>query len=157
MLWQTQCWLLSPRSFQTDLSIDMGMGLASQYLFPSLNEETSLADVVEVDSWWVMNVLNLSFLLLVDKDIEQWEKDDAYIESKKTVGLMNVVNDPAERAVKLTADFVGAARGEEHFQNILQVVEANHKERPNLRRRKIECMNSIVTILFLRHYYLLVW
>ena len=44
---------------------------------------------------------------------------------------MNVVNDPAERAVKLTADFVGAARGEEHFQNILQVVEANHKERPN--------------------------
>ena len=28
---------------------------------------------------------------------------------------MNVVNDPAERAVKLTADFVGAARGEEHF------------------------------------------
>ena len=107
--------VLSPRSFQTDLSIDMGMGLASQYLFPSLNEETSLADVVEVDSWWVMNVLNLSFLLLVDKDIEQWEEDDAYIESKKTVGLMNVVNDPAERAVKLTADFVGAARGEEHF------------------------------------------
>ena len=117
--------VLSPRSFQTDLSIDMGMGLASQYLFPSLNEETSLADVVEVDSWWVMNVLNLSFLLLVDKDIEQWEEDDAYIESKKTVGLMNVVNDPAERAVKLTADFVGAARGEEHFQIMLQVVEAN--------------------------------
>ena len=115
MLWQTQCWLLSPRSFQTDLSIDMGMRLASKYLFPSLNEKTSLADVVEVDSWWVMNVLNLSFLLLVDKDIEQWEEDDAYIESKKTVGLMNVVNDPAERAVKLTADFVGAARGEEHF------------------------------------------
>jgi len=53
----------------------MGMGLASQYLFPSLNEETSLADVAEVDSWWVMNVLNLSFLLLVDKDIEQWEED----------------------------------------------------------------------------------
>ena len=136
MLWQTQCWLLSPRSFQTDLSIDMGMGLASQYLFPSLNEKTSLADVVEVDSWWVMNVLNLSFLLLVDKDIEQWEEDDAYIESRKTVGLMNVVNDPAERAVKLTAEFVGATRGEEHFQNILQVVEANHKERPNLRRKK---------------------
>ena len=49
---------------------------------------------------------------------------------------MNVVNDPAERAVKLTADFVGAARGEEHFQNILQAVEANHKERPNLRGEK---------------------
>ena len=110
----------------------MGMGLASQYLFPSLNEETSLADVVEVDSWWVMNVLNLSCRVsyyLIDKDIEQWEEDNAYIESKKTVCLMNVVNDPAERAVKLTADFVGAARGEEHFQNILQVVEANHKDR----------------------------
>ena len=74
----------------------MVMGLASQYLFPSLNEKTSLADVVEVDSWWVMNVLNLSFLLLVDKDIEQWEEDDACIESKKTVRLMNFVNDPAE-------------------------------------------------------------
>lgn len=104
-------------------------------VFPTLHEETTLADVVGVDSWWTVNVLDLNVSFL-DKDVELWEQNDHFIESKKTVGELNVVNDPAERAVKLTSDFVSAARGEEHFQNILQVVEANRKARPNLRKKQ---------------------
>lgn len=48
----------------------------------------------------------------------------------------NVTNDCGERRLKLSADFTGAAKTEEHFQNVIQVVEADRKERPNLRKRK---------------------
>ena len=57
---------------------------------------------------------------------------------------MNVVNGPAERAVKLTADFVGAARGEEHFTSCRGEPQGAAK----FEKKNIEYMNSIVTILF---------
>jgi hypothetical protein len=49
---------------------------------------------------------------------------------------INVINDSAERYVKLSTDFLSSARGEEHYQNVLQVVEGDRKEQPNLRKRK---------------------
>ena len=55
------------------------------------------------------------------------------------VRAINVVNDCAERGVKLTSDFVTAARGEQHLQNVLQAVEHDRSEQPKLRccRRKL--------------------
>ena len=50
---------------------------------------------------------------------------------------------PAERAGKLTSDFAHAARHEDHFQNILQVVEADRKMRPNLRRKGKDSKKSL--------------
>ena len=44
---------------------------------------------------------------------------------------MNVVNDAAERAVKITNDLVNAARIEKNLQNVLQVVKENRKRIPN--------------------------
>ena len=51
---------------------------------------------------------------------------------------VNVVNDAAERGVKLSTDFLSAARLEEQYQNVLQVVEKERKKRPNLRKRKLQ-------------------
>ena len=59
------------------------------------------------------------------KDVKTWETNESFIESKKKVESVKVVNDPAERAVKLTTDFAHAARGEAHFQNVIQVVESD--------------------------------
>ena len=65
------------------------------------------------------------------------EKNDTYIAStKQIVDNINVVNDFAERAMKLTSDFSKAARGEDHFQNVLQAVCADRQAKPNLRRKK---------------------
>ena len=61
----------------------------------------------------------------------------SYISSKTKINAFYVINDCAERRVKLSADFTGAAKSEEHFQNVLQVVEMDRKERPNLRKRKL--------------------
>jgi len=36
--------------------------------------------------------------------------------------------------MKLSANFTGVAKTEEHFQNVLQVVKADRKEIPNLQK-----------------------
>ena len=49
---------------------------------------------------------------------------------------LNVVNDSAERGVKLSSDFLDTAKTEENYQNILQVVEDHRKKAPSLCSRK---------------------
>lgn len=100
--------------------------------FPSvvINETTRLCDFVGEDSWFTIYCLqlNVSFLPL---PVNKWQSNEAYIAS-----LVNVVNDGAERGVKLASDFVDTARDDKHFQNVLQVVEEDRKAVPDLRRRK---------------------
>ena len=57
------------------------------------------------------------------------------ISSNTIVNKLNAVNDPAERAVEMTSDFINSARDEDHFQNLLQVVEHDRKTKTNLRRK----------------------
>ncbi|KAJ4939198.1 hypothetical protein JOQ06_028654 [Pogonophryne albipinna] len=57
--------------------------------------------------------------------------------SEVNVCAMNVVNDCAERGIKLTSDFVAVARKEQHLQNVLQAVEHDRSQQPNLRRCKL--------------------
>lgn len=72
--------------------------------------------------------LNVSFLPL---PVNKWQSNEAYIAS-----LVNVVNDGAERGVKLASDFIDTARDDKHFQDVLQIVEDDRKAVPDLRRRK---------------------
>ena len=39
------------------------------------------------------------------------------------IEALNVINDCAERGVKLSADFLSTTKTEKHYQNVLQVVE----------------------------------
>ena len=48
-----------------------------------------------------------------------------------------VVNDSAERGVKLSSDFLAVAKTEEHYQNDLQVVEQDRQRQQNIRKRKV--------------------
>ena len=51
--------------------------------------------------------------------------------------MLNLTNDSAERAVKLSSDFLSSAKNESQYQNVLQVVELNRNEIPNLRKYEI--------------------
>ena len=62
-------------------------------------------------------------------------KNEDFLNSKLKVDKLNVVNDCAERAVKMTNYFVGSSKEEDHFQNVLQVVKSDRKKKPNLRRK----------------------
>ena len=48
---------------------------------------------------------------------------------------MSVVNDAAERGVKLASDFVSSSKNENTFQKNLQFIEKHRTDVPNLRRK----------------------
>ena len=75
---------------------------------------------------------------LFPSDVRDWNNSDNFKQAKTLIENLYFTNDPAERGVKLSADFVSVERGEEHFQNVLQVVEKERTEMPNLRVRKLE-------------------
>ena len=81
-----------------------------------------LCELVGVDSWFTIHLLQLdvSFLHL---PVSEWEFDAAYIASAANVAAVNMAN-----------DFLDAARSDEHFQNVLQVVEQDRQAAPNLRQ-----------------------
>ena len=101
--------------------------------FPTVDASTRLADLVSGDSWFMMNSLDIdtSFLEL---PVSEWQQTDAYIDGQRKEHSVNVVNDCAERGIKLTSDFLSAGRSEKHFQNVLQVAEHDRKRKSNLRK-----------------------
>ena len=62
----------------------------------------------------------------------------SYKDAKLIVENMAVVNDAAERGVKLCHDFLDSARKEERLQDVLQVVENDRAAIPNQRQNKEE-------------------
>ena len=66
--------------------------------------------------------------------VSTWPSLDSRKAGLINVKAVNVVNDAAERAVKLSTDFLSSARSETHYQNTLQVVESNRKNKPSLRK-----------------------
>jgi len=112
--------------------------------FPvSINSSTRLCELVGADSWFAIHRLQLdvSFLYL---PVDEWYNTRAYISSAGNVQSVNVVNDGAERGVKLASDFVQTARSDDHFQNVLQVVEKHRKDTPNLRNKRRNCEDLLV-------------
>ena len=92
--------------------------------FPSvtISMRTRLCELDGVDSWFTIHLLQLDVSLL-HLPVSEWESDAAYIASAANVAAVNVANDGTERGIKLSTDFLDAARSDEHFQNVLQVVE----------------------------------
>ncbi len=87
------------------------------------------------DCWFGMHQLHIDpeFMSL---DVKEWATNAAFKKSEVNVRAMNMLNDCAERGVKLTSDFVAVARKEQHLQNVLQAVEHDRNQQPNLRRCK---------------------
>ena len=105
--------------------------------FQDITTSTKLADLVGEDSWFTICLLKLDVSFL-DVEIETWDRNACFIRSQCIIDNLNVVNDCAERGVKLCSDFVSVARGEEHFRNVLQVIEHDRKTMPNLRNKRIK-------------------
>ena len=73
----------------------------------------------------------------LSKPVEYWPKDAGYLEAKLIINNLSMVNDGAERGVKLAYDFIGSSKKEDNFQNILQTVENDRRLIPNQRKRKL--------------------
>ena len=62
--------------------------------------------------------------------------DPHFLHGRDVYSSFSVVNDAAERGVKLTGDLLSSARKEEVFQDVLQLVEKDRRDTPNQRNRK---------------------
>jgi len=113
-----------------------GTGFGKPKFQPNITHGSKLADFVTQDSWFMFSLLGLDTDFLTE-EVSEWMRLPSYLSSATNIGAINVINDCAERGVKLSADFTDAARTEEHFQNVLQVVETDRKGRPNLRKRSV--------------------
>ena len=87
-----------------------------------------LADLAEIDSWFLFPILQLDSKFLTE-EVVNWPNCASYQVSMINIQSLNVVNDSAERRVKLISDFISTAKSEKHYQNILQVVEKDRKIR----------------------------
>lgn len=89
----------------------------------------------------VFRILGLETNFLCER-VNKWPGQSSFLSSKaKTAGL-NVINDSAEWGVKLSSDYLDAARSEERYQSVLQVMEEDRKQLPNLRKRKFQNDND---------------
>ena len=82
-----------------------------------------LVDLVTEDSWFIFTLLQLDDDTFLNNKVESWPSNVAFASALENTAAINMVNDCAERAVKLSSDFITAARSENHYQHILQVVE----------------------------------
>ena len=89
--------------------------------FPKVDIKKEIASFVGPDSWTFFRALDIdpAFLHMPVKD---WE-ETSFKNGKTVVKHLCVVNDAAERGIKLCFDFLKAAKHEEGLQNVLQVVE----------------------------------
>ena len=98
--------------------------------------EGDLSQFIGSDSWQFLRVMNIPHSLL-ETPVRLWDEDPHYKRAKNIVDHLLVVNDAAERGVKLAHDFVDAAKSEGKYQNILQVVENSRAEKPDQRSKKV--------------------
>ena len=73
--------------------------------------------------------------------VEHWTKMKDYNYVKKVVEFLEVVNDCAERGVKLIQDFKNKVKDPKQLQYVLHIVE-NHRKRVPLIGKK-ENLNNI--------------
>ena len=81
-----------------------GTGFGKPAFPKGITMDTTLADLVGDDSWAQIGLLKLDCSFL-DKAVATWSEFPAYKSSAATVKSLNVVNNCAERGVKLSTDF----------------------------------------------------
>ena len=104
--------------------------------FPELEETESydISDYIGPDSIGFFTILGLDTDFL-EESVKDWAASPTYQAAKAAVKNLPVVNDAAERGVKITSDFLDSARNEERIQTVLQVAENDRRKMPNQRKR----------------------
>ena len=109
-----------------------GTGFGKPTFPPIPNLPFDLSHFVGPESWRFFKILQLdcSFVRL---PVSEWAANDAFLQGKEIVENLRVVNDTAERGVKLCHDFIGCVKKETNLQSTLQVVEHHRQQAPHKR------------------------
>lgn len=111
----------------------VGSSFGKPDLKPISEEMESLNDLIGPGSMRFFHIVNAPYEFL-QTPADEWTKMDDFLEMKTIVQNLQVVNEAAERGVKLCHDFLGVTKDEERFQDVLQVVESSRKIVPKQRK-----------------------
>lgn len=98
-------------------------------------EKKSLSDLVDSSSITVLKSLRLDVEFMFENSVRVWHSLEEYRTAKKIVDSFKVVNDTAERALKLMTDVNGSlTNNEQEKQKAIQVIEDNRKRIPSTQK-----------------------
>jgi len=123
-----------------------GSGFGKPVL-PRVSSDSTLASFVTECSWNFFQLLGIKTDFLTCP-IETWQFHPSFQSAKIIISNLRVVNDSAERGVKLGYDFLSVAQTEKIYQNVLQVVE-NDRARVADQRKRRKCSESEKWFLYL--------
>ena len=108
--------------------------LGKPVLYLDLSTSTSLPDLVGPQSFLLFDLLVLPWDWLGDNP-DTWEQSDSYMQMRDNVRTVNVINDVAERCVKLIADYATILTTEDKMRSLLlHGVERIRKMFPNFKK-----------------------
>lgn len=108
-------------------------GYGKPHLPPVPDSSTALVDLIGPDSSRFFTIIGLPYQF-IHTSASEWADHEDYINMTQVVNKFQVVNEAAERGVKLCHDFLNVARNENRFQEVLQVVENDRLRVPNQRK-----------------------
>jgi hypothetical protein len=96
-----------------------------------------LSDLIGPSSIAALQLLGVNSNFILNEDPTVWEEALWYNNAEKLVKSLKVVNDMAERAIKLITDCNSHKRtkNEDELQKIIQTIEDNRKRLPNASKR----------------------
>lgn len=88
--------------------------------------------------------LGINIQFMFENEAEQWSKLDSYKTAKQIVDSFSVVNDCAERTVKLMTDVNElSTTSEPEMQRAIQVIEDNRKRIPTTKKSDLSTYKKI--------------
>lgn len=110
-----------------------------------MDDTLDLVSFFGQNSWHFFKLLKINSSFL-GQPASTWSGNNDYQKAKAIVANLSIVNDLAERGVKLASEFLSATRCESSFQNVLQVVENDRHALPNQRNIKIQPKNWFLSL-----------
>ena len=100
--------------------------------YPTVTESSELWDLVQPHSWDFFTILRVEADWLT-WPLDKWEESEDYQKARQFVMTVKVVNDAAERGIKLASDYVQSlTKDSEVRQEIFQTVEWHRREKADI-------------------------
>ena len=102
--------------------------------FPNIDNQTKLFDLITPESFKFFDILGLEFDWLATSP-DKWEENESFKVAKNFVRTVKVVNDTAERGVKIAEDNATILTKDDAMRSmILQGVENNRSKYPDFKK-----------------------
>lgn len=112
-------------------------------IFPDFSdgEITINENLVSEKLWLLFNLLNITDTSWMNQPIAEWNRSKAYNKLFHFVTTIRVVNDIAERGIKLITDYIAKSNDEIQRQALLQVVEYHREEFSNYNKSTLKMLD----------------